>query len=145
MVTGPLYLTRKVEFAAAHRLYREDWSEEKNREVFGLCANPHGHGHNYVLEVTVQGKPDPQTGMVVHFTGLRRLLDELVVLPLDHTHLNYDSSLLKGLLPTSENLVVKIWEALERATRGQDWGLFRLRLASSEKNWVDYFGPEGQQ
>ncbi len=142
-----LYVTKSVEFAAAHRLYREDWSEAKNAEVFGACANPFGHGHNYLLEVTVAGPSDPSTGMVVHFSTLKRILQECVVAPLDHRHMNHDVVFLAGILPTSENLVVILWErlsgALSTSLPSKDLRLHSLRLKSTERNWVDYFGPEG--
>src|SRR5688500_4447699 len=105
-----VYVTKRVEFCAAHRLYREDFSAEKNREVFGLCANPNGHGHNYVLEATFQGPIDPEGEMVIHFSSLKRLLEEVVVAPLDHKNLNLDVPFLSGVIPTSENLVVRLWE-----------------------------------
>ena len=136
-----LYLTRQVEFSAAHQLYRDDWSPEKNQDLFGKCANPFGHGHNYLLEATFKGAADPDTGMVVHFAALKRLLDEVVMEPLDHRHLNHDVAMLKGLLPTSENLVMRLWDEISRTTQGQPWQLHQLRLHSSSNNWVDYFGP----
>lgn len=132
-------VTKQVEFAAAHRLFRDDWSEEKNRDVFGLCANPYGHGHNYLLEVTVTGPVDEATGMVVHFASLKRLLEECVVRPLDHQHLNY-VPLLQGKLPTSENLIACLWQELTRATAAQPWKLTKLRLGSTARNWVEYRG-----
>ena len=136
-----LYISRTVEFASAHRLHREDWSEERNRDVFGKCANPYGHGHNYVLEVTVCGEADEETGMLVHFQSLKRLLHEEVVAPLDHRHLNHDVPFLAGVLPTSENLIRILWERLSRHADGQRWRLHRLKLASNPRNAVEYFGP----
>ncbi len=132
---------RQVEFSAAHRLYREDWSESENHRVFGKCANPFGHGHNYQLDVAVRGPLDEATGMVVHFQDLKRVLAEVVVEPLDHKHLNHDAPLLAGKLPTSENLVRALWRQLERAFAGRPWTLDRLVLSSTEKNRVEYAGP----
>jgi len=136
----PFLVTRVVEFSAAHRLYREEYGEEKNRDLFGACANPYGHGHNYRLECTFSGELDPDTGMVVHFGKLKQLLLELVETPLDHRHLNHDVDFLKGALPTSENLVAILWDRLDRAIQGQPWRLHRLRLSSSDRNWVEYSG-----
>lgn len=133
-------VTRVVEFSAAHRLYREEYSEEKNREIFGACANPYGHGHNYLLECTFEGEKDPETGMVVHFNRLKSLLKELVEVPLDHRHLNHDVTFLEGILPTSENLVAVLWDRLKEATRNESWRLTKLRLSSSPRNWVEYAG-----
>lgn len=136
-----LYITRVVEFSAAHRLYREDLSQEQNTDLFGPCANANGHGHNYVLEATFKGTMDQGTGMVVHFSSLRRLLDELVVIPMDHKNLNFDVSFLKGVLPSSENVVIRLWQEISRAIPGQGWSLHKLKLAASSRNWVEYFGP----
>ena len=135
-----VYVTKRVEFCAAHRLYREDFSAERNREVFGLCANPNGHGHNYVLEATFAGPIDPEGEMVIHFNSLKRLLEEVVVAPLDHKNLNLDVPFLSGVIPTSENVVVRLWERIEPVIAGQPWRLHRLRLSSSQNNWVEYLG-----
>ena len=140
MQTDYLYLTRQVEFAAAHRLYREDLSESRNFEIFGKCANPYGHGHNYVLEVTLMGEPDPATGMVLHFSELNRILHELVTEPLDHRNLNFDVAFMTGILPTSENLVRELWKRLDPALKAKNYHLYRLKLGSSPRNWVEYFG-----
>lgn len=139
-MSSAILVTRLVEFSAAHRLYREDWSESKNREIFGACSNPYGHGHNYCLEVSILGEPDPETGMVVHFQRLKALLHETVEVPLDHRHLNHDVPFLKGKLPTSENLLIALWDQLAAATAQEKWKLYRLRLKSTGRNWVDYFG-----
>jgi 6-pyruvoyltetrahydropterin/6-carboxytetrahydropterin synthase len=133
-------LTRRVRFSAAHRYYRPEWSEERNREVFGACANPHGHGHNYVLEVTVTGQIDPQTGFVVDLAELDALLQEMVVQRLDHQHLNHAVERFADgrQVPTTENLVALLWELLgARLGRGR---LVRLRLREDEDLWVEYGG-----
>lgn len=135
-------MTRQVEFAAAHRLYREEYTEAKNQELFGPCANPYGHGHNYILECTFEGVRQSETGMVVHFGKLKSLLQEMVVAPLDHRHMNHDVAFLKGILPTSENLVTVLWERIQTALQSEPYRLHKLRLASSARNWVEYFGPE---
>jgi 6-pyruvoyltetrahydropterin/6-carboxytetrahydropterin synthase len=140
-----VYLTRQVEFAAAHRLYREDWSQVKNFDVFGDCSNPYGHGHNYLLEVTVRGVPDEETGMVSHFSGLKKMLHELVTVSMDHRHLNFDVPFLKGVLPTSENIVRLLWTRIDETSRGGGWTLHKLKLSSTARNWVDYYGPEQGQ
>ncbi len=140
--TQLLYITRTVEFSAAHRLHREDLSQEQNQDLFGPCANANGHGHNYVLEATFKGVVDPLTGMVVHFSSLRRLMDELVVRPMDHKNLNFDVPFLAGVLPSSENVILKLWQEISRAIPGQGWSLHKLKLAASARNWVEYFGPD---
>jgi 6-pyruvoyltetrahydropterin/6-carboxytetrahydropterin synthase len=132
------HLTRVVRFSAAHRYYRPDWSDARNREVFGACANPHGHGHNYRLEVTVAGDPDPETGFCVDLAALDRLLDEKVRKPLDHQHLNHAvPEFAEGhLIPTTENLVRWIWERLEGEVPGAT--VVQLRLFEDADLFVDY-------
>jgi 6-pyruvoyltetrahydropterin/6-carboxytetrahydropterin synthase len=135
------YLTRVVRFCAAHRYYRPDWTMDRNREVFGACSNPHGHGHNYRLEVTVGGVPDPDTGFCVDLAALDRTLHEQVIVPLDHRHLNHDVPEFGdgGEVPTTENFAVRLWERIAPAVTGAR--LVRLRLREDEDLWVDYYGP----
>src|SRR6476620_7619955 len=102
-------VTRRLHFAAAHRLNRADWTQEKNREVFGLCANPNWHGHNYELDVTIEGEVDPETGFVIDLKKVRDMVEKEVILDIDHRNLNMDVAWLKDVIPTTENLVVAIW------------------------------------
>jgi 6-pyruvoyltetrahydropterin/6-carboxytetrahydropterin synthase len=137
------YLTRTVRFSAAHRYHRPEWSEERNRATFGACSNPHGHGHNYLLEVTVAGTPDPLTGFAADLGALDAALRDAVVAPLDHQHLNpavvdFHPG---GLVPTTENILIWIWEHL--SPRLTDARLVRLRLREDTDLFVDYYGPEG--
>jgi 6-pyruvoyltetrahydropterin/6-carboxytetrahydropterin synthase len=106
-------ITRKVEFSASHFYYNPAFSEEENRCVFGKCANRHGHGHNYVLEVTVAGVPDPQTGMVLDLKELKDIMNRQVVDRMDHRHLNFEVPELTGKIPTCENIAAVIWDLLE--------------------------------
>lgn len=137
----PTYLSRTVRFSAAHRYYRPEWSEERNREVFGACANPHGHGHNYLLEVMVAGEPDPETGFCVDLGHLDRILREEVVRPLDHQHLNHVVPEFRdgGKIPSTENLAVLLWERIAPCLAGAR--LVRLRLREDVDLFVDYYGP----
>jgi 6-pyruvoyltetrahydropterin/6-carboxytetrahydropterin synthase len=138
------YLTRVTHFSAAHRYFRPEWSEERNREVFGPCANPHGHGHNYVLEVMVAGEPDPLTGFSVDLGELDRLLEVEVRGRLDHQHVNHAVPEFGpgGLIPSTENLVIWIWRQLVPKLKGAR--LVRLRLREEAGLWVDYYG-EGER
>lgn len=136
-----VFITREIEFSASHRLYLEEYSDDKNYEVFGKCANLNGHGHNYKLQVTVSGVPDPKHHMVIHFVKLTSILNEAVTMPLDHKHLNHDVPFLKEVLPTSENIVISLWEVLTKAFLGQPFTLYRLKLYSTDRSWVEYFGP----
>ena len=137
------YLTRVVRFAAAHRYHRPEWSDERNREAFGACANEHGHGHNYRLEVMVAGTPDRQTGFSVDLAALDRVLAEEVVARLDHQHLNHAlPDFAPGrAIPTTENLLVLLWSWIEPRLVGAR--LVRLRLREDVDLFVDYHGPGG--
>lgn len=122
-------------------LHQPGWSEERNRAVYGVCANPRGHGHDYRLTVTVEGPLDPATGLVADYAALMRIVDERVVEPVDHKHLNQDVDFLRGLIPTTENLLVRFWE---RIAAGLPAGLrlLQLDLAEGEDCSATYLGPD---
>ena len=139
-------VTRRVHWNSAHRLYRPDWDDARNEEVFGACANPHGHGHNYEMDVTVSGPIDPETGYVMDLKLLKDLLEERVVGDLDHRHLNVEVEWLAGTNPTTENLVVAIWNRImDRMPSGVR--LDRIVLWETPRNYVEYTGetPTGEQ
>ena len=139
---GPdVYLTRRATFAAAHRLHRADLSEPENQALFGKCATPGGHGHNYVVDVTVVGPVDPATGMVVDLKEIKRILHEEIIDRWDHRDLNHDVPMLAGIQPTAENLAIVIWNTLDGRIGGVR--LHRVRLQETDNNRVDYFGPRG--
>ncbi len=133
-----LYVTKRVEFSASHRLFNPTFSDERNDEVFDKCNNFFGHGHNYVLEVTVCGLPNPETGYVIDLKKLKRIINYEIVDKVDHKHLNYDVAFLKGIIPTAENIVVTFWKLLENKI--DDGKLFKMRLYESEDSYVEYFG-----
>lgn len=139
-------LTRTVRFSAAHRYDRPEWSEAENRERFGACNNPHGHGHNYALEVCVQGEIDPQTGFSVDLGALDALLQREVVARLDHQHLNHAIEAFGpgGLIPTCENIAAWLWPRIEQGLP-QGASLVRLRLREDENLYVDYSGPSARR
>ena len=135
------FLTRSVQFAAAHRYYRPDWTEARNREVFGACSNPHGHGHNYRLEATVRASIDPETGFSADLAELDHILRDVVVTPLDHQHLNHAvPEFAEGAaIPTCENILVHLWPRIaERIAAPAQ--LYALRLHEDDTLFVDYFG-----
>ncbi|MBW3554343.1 MAG: 6-carboxytetrahydropterin synthase [Gemmatimonadetes bacterium] len=132
-------VTRRLHFSAAHRLSREGWGEERNREVFGLCASPNWHGHNYELDVTVEGEVDPDTGFVLDLKVLKTLVEERVVNDLDHRNLNLDVPWMDGVNPTTERLVVGIWHRLAGALPGPA-RLVKLVLWETPRNYVEYKG-----
>jgi 6-pyruvoyltetrahydropterin/6-carboxytetrahydropterin synthase len=132
-----IYLTRRETFAAAHRLWSDALSEAENRALFGKCAYDHGHGHNYVIEVTLRGPIDPKTGILVNVTELRDTIRRLILDDVDHRHLNHDSKLCRGINPTVENLTVLFFKVL-RAHYGEL--LYEVCLHETEKNWARYRG-----
>ena len=133
-----VYVTRKVHFNAAHRLHNPEKSDEWNRATFGKCNNPNWHGHNYTLEVTVAGEPDPETGYVVDLGLLKRVVEECVLSKVDHANLNLDVDFMQGVLPSTENFAVAIWNELAPAIPAGR--LYRVRLYETERNLAEYFG-----
>jgi 6-pyruvoyltetrahydropterin/6-carboxytetrahydropterin synthase len=133
-----IYITRKLEFCASHTLFNPKYSDEKNAEVFGLCSNPNGHGHNYVMEVTVRGEVHPETGMVLDLKVLKKLVNEEIILKVDHKNLNVDVPFLKDIIPTAENLAIHFWKVLESKLEGGE--LHEIKLYESERNFVIYRG-----
>lgn len=133
-----VYLTRRASFSAAHRLWSEALSEEENSALYDKCANPHGHGHNYVLEVTLRGEPDPKTGMLLNLVILKQAMQERVIGEVDHKHLNHDIPWLEGVIPTTENLTIQFWERLVDAL--PPGLLYEVRLFETEHNLASYRG-----
>jgi 6-pyruvoyltetrahydropterin/6-carboxytetrahydropterin synthase len=132
-------VTRRLHFAAAHRLSRDEWSPEQNRAVFGLCANENWHGHNYELDVTIEGEVDPETGFVIDLGKVRELVEQKVVEQVDHRNLNLDVEWLRGVNPTTENLVVGMWHRIIEHLPGHV-RLARLVLWETPRNYVEYTG-----
>ena len=133
-----VYVTRKVHFNAAHRLHNPARSDAWNRETFGKCNNPNWHGHNYVLEVTVAGAPDPDTGYVIDLGVLKGIVEEKIVDKVDHKNLNLEVDFLEGVLPSTENFVVAIWNELDEAL--PSGRLHAVRLYETERNVAEYRG-----
>lgn len=136
--TSMVRLTRKYHFCTAHRLHSKHLSNEENQAIFGKCNNPNGHGHNYYLEVTLSGKPDPITGMIENIVDLDRIVEEEIIHRFDHKHLNLDTEEFKELNPTSENVTIVIWNLLSPKLNK----LFKIGLYETEKNYFEYYGPE---
>ncbi|MCX6256677.1 MAG: 6-carboxytetrahydropterin synthase [Bacteroidia bacterium] len=135
-----IYLTRRERFNAAHRLYRKEWSDDKNSEVFGKCSNPNWHGHNYVLLVTVKGEPDPETGFLVNIKILSSLVNRCVIDKLDHKNINIEVDFMKDKIATTENLTISIWEILEPEVLKLGCQLHSIRIEETENNFAEYFG-----
>ncbi len=135
-----VHITRRARFNAAHKLWHNEWSEEKNLEVFGKCANPNWHGHNFELHVTVKGVPDPVTGYCINLKELKDIIKEYVEEPIDHRNLNLDVPFMKGIQPSTENLIIAIWEQIEPHIQSRGCTLTHLRLYETENNYADYYG-----
>ncbi len=134
-----LRVTRRLHFSAAHRLGRSDWTQEENEAVFGLCASPNWHGHNYELDVMVEGDVSAETGFVFDLKHLRELVEREAINDLDHRNLNLDVPWLEGVIPTTENLVVGLWRRIAPALP-PGVKLARLVLWETPRNWVEYSG-----
>lgn len=135
-----VYITRREHFNAAHKLWREEWSDEKNEAVFGKCSNKNWHGHNFDLFVTVKGIPNPETGFVMNLKDLSSIIKELVIEPLDHKNLNLDVPFLAGKLASTENLVIEIWDLILEPIRKAGGELSYIKLVETENNFVEYYG-----
>lgn len=135
-----VYITRRETFNAAHKLWQPSWSDEKNNEVFGRCANKNWHGHNFVLFVTVCGDPDPETGFVMNLKDLSTLIRREVIDHLDHKNLNLDVPFLTGIMASTENLAIAIWNILSPKIEGFGAELEKIKLVETENNFVEYYG-----
>jgi 6-pyruvoyltetrahydropterin/6-carboxytetrahydropterin synthase len=135
-----IYVTRKEHFNAAHKLARPEWSEEKNKEVFGKCANANWHGHNYNLYVTVKGKPDPLSGFVIDLKEMSQIIKNEIVEALDHKNLNLDVPFLEGIMASTENLAIEIWKILAIKLKRENCTLYSIKLYETDNNYVEYFG-----
>lgn len=135
-----LTLTRRERFNAAHKLYREDWTQEQNDEVFGKCANKNWHGHNYELFVTVKGEINENTGFIIDLKDLSDLLKEKIIEPLDHRNLNLDVPFMKGKMASTEVLAIEIWNQIEKEIQALGAILHCIKLVETENNYVEYFG-----
>jgi 6-pyruvoyltetrahydropterin/6-carboxytetrahydropterin synthase len=139
VLPGVVSITRQVHFNSAHRLYNPTKSQAWNEARYGLCTNPHWHGHNYVLEVTVRGTPDPETGYILDLGELKRILHTAVVDKCDHRNLNDEVDFLRGINPSTENLVIAFWQELEPHIHAGK--LYRVRLYETPRNFAEFFGP----
>lgn len=135
-----VYVTRRETFNAAHKLHRNDWSDTKNIEVFGACANPNWHGHNYVLFVTVKAKTDTGTGFVMNLKTLSNIIRKNIIEVVDHKNLNIDVPFMKDILPSAENVAMAFWKVLDPHIVKAGCKLHSIKLQETENNFVEYFG-----
>ena len=133
-----IYLTRREVFSASHKLYNPALSLEENTDIHDKCANANGHGHNYILEVTISGEIDPKTGYVIDLKLLKKIIHEVIIVKVDHKHLNYDVDFMSGIIPTAENIVKVFWQQLsDKIPSGT---LYAIKLHETENNCVEYKG-----
>jgi 6-pyruvoyltetrahydropterin/6-carboxytetrahydropterin synthase len=135
-----IYITRRERFNAAHKVAREEWSDEKNYEVFGKCSNKNWHGHNFDLFVTVKGEVNPETGFVINLKELSDAIKKFVTDKVDHKNLNLDVDFMQGLMTSTENLTIQIWKQLEEPVKKMGGQLHCIKVYESENNFVEYYG-----
>lgn len=132
-----IYITKKFHFSASHRLFKPELSDEENEKVFGKCSNPNGHGHNYILEVTVAGEPDSSNGYVMDLSLLKKIVEENLIEKVDHKNFNLDVDFMKGIIPTSENIVNQFWNVIEKKISNDKRKLYSVKLFETENNIVE--------
>ncbi|MCC6600881.1 MAG: 6-carboxytetrahydropterin synthase [Crocinitomicaceae bacterium] len=137
-----VYVTRRERFSAAHRLFNPVWDDAKNFETFGKCANPNWHGHNYDLFITVKGFPLPDTGFCIDLKYLSDLIEKKVISQLDHKNLNLDVDFMSGVMTSTENIAIAIWNQLADTIASKGCALHCVKLWETENNMVEYFGEE---
>ncbi|MFW5707158.1 MAG: 6-pyruvoyl trahydropterin synthase family protein [Bacteroidota bacterium] len=137
-----IYITRRETFNAAHRLFKPEWDDEKNLQVFGKCSNPNWHGHNYVLFVTLKGEVDPETGFLINLKKLSQIIRSRVTEKLDHRNMNLEVDFMKGIIPSTENLAIAIWKQLEQPVSDLGAQLHCVKISETENNFAEYYGPK---
>ncbi|MFC2100234.1 6-pyruvoyl tetrahydropterin synthase family protein [Bacteroidota bacterium] len=135
-----IFITRRERFNAAHRLFRPDYSDDENFQVFGKCANPNWHGHNYELFVTVKGNINPETGFLVNLKDLSKIINEFIIDKVDHKNLNLEVEFMKNQIVSTENVAIAIWSELEGPVKNIGGELHCIKLVETENNWVEYYG-----
>lgn len=135
-----IFLTRRERFNAAHRLYKKEWSDEKNFEVFGKCSNPNWHGHNYELFVTIKGEVNPETGFVINLKQLSKIVREKIIDKLDHKNLNLDVGFMEDKITSAENIAIGIWNEIETEINQLNCQLHCVKVVETENNYIEYYG-----
>ena len=135
-----IYLTRRERFCAAHRMFRQDWSDEVNAKIFGKCSNPNWHGHNYVLWVTIKGEPSSEHGFVMNINILKQIILDQVISKIDHKNINLEVDFMKDRIATTENLAVAIWDELKPTIEKEGAILHCIKIEETENNSIEYYG-----
>ena len=135
-----IYITRREHFNAAHRLFKPEYSDEENLRIFGKCSNPNWHGHNYIMYVTVKGEVNPNTGFVMNLKELSSVIRTHIIEPVDHKNMNVEVPFMKGIMPSTENMAIAVWNELEKHLKPYDAQLHCVRIEETENNFVEYYG-----
>ena len=135
-----IYLTRRERFCAAHRMFRKDWSDDVNQEIFGKCSNPNWHGHNYTLWVTVKGQPTEEHGFVMNINILKKIIIDYIINKIDHKNINLEVDFMKGKIATTESLAVAIWNELNPFIVKTGASLHCVKIEETENNSIEYYG-----
>jgi 6-pyruvoyltetrahydropterin/6-carboxytetrahydropterin synthase len=135
-----IYLTRRERFCAAHRMFRQEWSDEVNNKVFGKCSNPNWHGHNYVLWVTVKGEVSEECGFLMNINILKEIILDKVIKKIDHKNINLEVDFMKGKIATTENLAIAIWGELKYSVEQEGAILHCVKIEETENNSIEYYG-----
>lgn len=135
-----IYITRRERFNAAHRLFKPNFSDEKNMEIFGKCSNPNWHGHNYDLFITVKGEVNPETGFLVNLKTLSKVIREKIIEKIDHKNINLEVDFMQNKMASTENLSIAIWDEIEPSINKLNCKLHCVKVYESENNYVEYFG-----
>jgi 6-pyruvoyltetrahydropterin/6-carboxytetrahydropterin synthase len=135
-----IYLTRRERFCSAHRMFRQEWSEEENLRVFGKCSNPNWHGHNYILWVTIKGEPAEDRGFILNINILKQIILDNVINKIDHKNINVEVDFMKGRIATTENLAVAIWDELKPFIEKEGASLHCVKIEETENNSIEYYG-----
>jgi len=135
-----IFLTRRERFCAAHRMFREGWTDEENLKIFGKCSNPMWHGHNYTLWVTIKGEPSADLGFVMNINTLKNIIIENVINKIDHKNINLEVDFMKGKIATTENLAISIWNELYPIIKKEGAELHCIKIEETENNSIEYYG-----
>ena len=137
-----IYLTRRERFCAAHRMFRKEWSDDQNLEIFGKCSNPNWHGHNYILWVTVKGEPAVEHGFVMNINLLKQIILDKVISKIDHKNINLEVEFMSGKIATTENLAIAIWNELSQVIEKEGASLYCIKIEETENNSIEYYGEK---
>ena len=135
-----IYMTRRERFCAAHRMFRKEWSDDANQNIFGKCSNPNWHGHNYTLWVTVKGEPSEERGFVMNINILKQIILEKVINKIDHKNMNLEVDFMNGKIATTENLAIGIWNELKPFIEKAGASLHCIKIEETENNSIEYYG-----